>query len=217
MKVRHFDSRESLNAALADRLKQAIEKDGGAIMLSGGHSPRPAYQALSSQSLCPAPGLRMLYSDERYVPSTSPDSNYRASLPLLSTLALPEEQVFRVRTELPLDEAASDYEQRLRLLLHVPVRLGLLGMGADGHTASLFTPEDLERARGRLAIAVQRPDGMQAVSVTPDWLSRVEKVLMVVIGAEKREKLAAFIAQDPKLVAWRAVAGCEEVEVWSDI
>jgi 6-phosphogluconolactonase/glucosamine-6-phosphate isomerase/deaminase len=218
MKVKNFTSRAELGTALAQRLKKTIEGSAGAVMLSGGHAPRPAYQTLGSQPLRPAAGLQVLYSDERYVPSTSEASNYQASSPLLRALSLPEKQVLRVRTELPIEEAAADYERRLRELLAAGTRipLGLLGMGADGHTASLFSVDDLKRAQDHLAIAVQRPDGMQAVSVTPDLLSKVEQLLMVVVGQEKRQVLAAFLASDPELIAWRAVAGCRDIEVWCE-
>jgi len=98
--------------------------------------------------------------------------------------------VLRVRTELPLEAAA------------------------DGHTASLFSAPDIERARERLAIAVQRPDGMSAVSVTPQFLAQVAEPLFVVAGDGKRAALGALAAQDPNLTAWRAVQGCPQVELW---
>ncbi len=107
-------------------------------------------------------------------------------------------------------------QRQLAALLNSGVRigLGLLGLGADGHTASLFGTPDLERARGRLAIPVQRPDGMSAVSVTPDFLARVEEPVFVVAGSGKQDALRALTAQDPKLTAWRAVQGCPQVELW---
>jgi 6-phosphogluconolactonase len=214
--TRRFPSRAALDAALAQRLGQALCANGAsAIMLSGGTTPLPAYRALARGPL-PHDRLHILFSDERYVPSDSDASNYHQSRPLLDALALPATAVARVRTELPLDEAAADYERQLAALLNSGVRigLGLLGLGADGHTASLFGAADLERARGHLAIAVHRPDGMSAVSVTPDCLSRVEELLFVVAGSGKGEALRALIAQDQNLIAWRAVQGCAQVELW---
>jgi len=216
MKIERFNDRAALDSALSERLKRALEREGEAVMLSGGHSPRPAYEHLGSLALRPSKRLHVLYSDERYVPPTSEASNYRASLPLLKALSLAEERVIHVRTELPLEEAAAQYNQRLRDLLSsgVPIRLGLLGIGVDGHTASLFSMEDLERAWGNLAAAVQRPDGLQAVTVTPALLGQIDTLLMIVVGAEKRDALAAFLARDSDSVAWRAVAGCRNIEVW---
>jgi 6-phosphogluconolactonase len=213
--TRRFPSRAALDAALGERLGQAIAANGAsAIMLSGGTTPLPAYRALARGPL-PHDRLHVLFSDERYVPCDSEASNYHQARPLLEALALPGASVVRVRTELPLAEAARDYERQLAALLNSGVRigLGLLGLGADGHTASLFGAEDLERARGHLAIAVHRPDGMSAVSVTPDLLSHVEEPLFVVAGSGKHEAIQA-LAGDENLTARRAVQGCPQVELW---
>jgi 6-phosphogluconolactonase len=217
--TRRFPSRAALDAALEERLTRAIAAAGAsAIMLSGGTTPLPAYRALGSRPLPHDEGLRVLFSDDRYVPADSEKSNYHQSRPLLDALALPPAAVLRVRTELPLEAAARDYERSLAALIaaNVPVDLGLLGLGADGHTASLFSVADLERARGRLAIAVHRPDGMSAVSVTPEFLARIGEVLFVVAGSGKREALRRLAAQEPDLTAWRAVQGCARVQLWME-
>ena len=219
VRVRPFALRRDLDLALAERLRSAAT-DGAAsaIMLAGGTTPGPAFALLAERPPRAAPGLYILYSDERHVPSTSDASNYHLSVPLLKALALPDAQVLRVRTELPLEAAAQAYEERLQGLLgeKLPVRLGLLGLGADGHTASLFKQADLAAARGRLAIPVQRPDGRTAVSVTPDWLARVEQILFVVAGSDKRAALTRLAARDPSLIAYQAVERCKQVEVWAD-
>jgi 6-phosphogluconolactonase len=215
--TRHFPSRAALDAALAQRLAQAIAANGAsAIMLSGGSTPLPAYRALARDPLPHDDRLHILFSDDRYVPSDSDASNYHQSRPLLDALALPTGSVVRVRTELPLEEAAADYERQLAALLNSGVRieLGLLGLGADGHTASLFGAADLARARGHLAIAVHRPDGLSAVSVTPDLLSRVGEPVFVIAGSGKHDALAALMAQDARSTAWHAVQGCARVELW---
>ena len=210
-----------MNDALTERLAWEIEqavRGPVAIMLSGGQTPLYAYEALASRTFTPSPSLELFYSDERHVPPTSEASNYKATCGLLEALALPAENILRVRTELPLDRAVEDYERRLRALLRSNVRmpLGLLGLGADGHTASLFTEGDLQRAAGKLAVGVQRPDGRAAVSVTPLMLSRIEELLMIVAGASKRAALKAFVERKPESIAARAVAKCPRVEVWAD-
>jgi len=215
--TRRFASRTALDAALAQRLGQALSANGAsAVMLSGGSTPLPAYRALARNPPPRDEGLHLLFSDDRYVPSGADASNYHQARALLDALALPASSVARVRTELPLPEAAADYERQLAALLNSGVRigLGLLGLGADGHTASLFGAADLERARGHLAIDVHRPDGMSAVSVTPDFLARVEEPLFVVAGPDKRATVGALVARDPNLCAWRAVQACPKVEAW---
>jgi 6-phosphogluconolactonase len=219
LRTRRFATRAALEAALTERLAAAIGAPaGGAIMLSGGSTPLPAYRALGARPPAPAAGLAVLFSDDRYVPADSPASNYCQSRPLLDALRLPKARLLRVRTELPLLEAAADYEQRLDELLGAGVRigLGLLGLGAEGHTASLFSAADLERARGHRAIPVQRPDGRSAVSVTPELLAQVREPVFVVAGADKHAAVAALLAHDPRLVAWAAVQGCASVELWMD-
>lgn len=222
--VRRFPTRAELDSALADRLEQAIRATAGqgegppVIMLSGGHTPLPAYREVARRRPPRAESLTIIYSDDRYVPADSDASNYHATRPLLESLALPEDQILRVRTELSLEDAARDYERRLRALLDSGARLGmaLLGLGPDGHTASLFRPEHLQQSRGRLAIAVQRPDGMQGISVTPDFLRNVTDPLFAVAGSGKHDAIAAFIRQDPDLIALRAVAGCPRAQLWME-
>jgi 6-phosphogluconolactonase len=225
LQIRRFPSRAELDAALADRLAQTIGAAASgavAIMLSGGHTPLPAYRQLAERlTLAPRAipeALHLLYSDDRYVPADSEASNFHSTQPLLAALRLPEERVLRVRTELPLEEAALDYERRLRALLGrgVQIALGLLGLGADGHTASLFRSEDLQRARGRMAIAVQRPDGLAGVSVTPEFLSHVAEPLFVVAGSGKQSAIQGLERRDPAIVAVQAVQGCPQVQLWVD-
>jgi len=215
--TRIFQARAELDAALTERLGRALGAPGAtAIMLAGGTTPLPAYRTLAAAALRHDDRLHVLFSDERYVPADSPASNYRQARALLDVLVLPDESLLRVRTELPLEEAAARYERELATLLSSGVRigLGLLGLGADGHTASLFGAPELERARGRYAIPVQRPDGMAAVSVTPELLATVKEPLFVVAGAGKQAAVQALLAQDRQLTAWRAVQGCTDVELW---
>lgn len=220
LNTRRFATIAELDAALEERLAAAITARGpSALMLSGGETPLPAYRALSARVLPHDARLHLLFSDERYVPSDSEASNYHRARPLLDALALPPEQLLRVRTELPLEQAAQEYEHTLARLLDakIPITLGLLGLGADGHTASLFSAGDLARAAGHLAIAVRRPDGMSGVSVTPALLAHVEQLLFVVAGVGKQAAVRALEAHEPHLTAWRAVQECSTVELWLNL
>ncbi len=217
LSTHHFSSQAALERALAERLRGALGSRGAtAIMLSGGNTPLPAYRALGSEALTHDDRLHILFSDERYVASDSEASNCHRARPLLDALSLPPQQVLRVRTELPLEQAAQEYEDALGTLLAagIPIGLGLLGLGADGHTASLFSAADLTRAAGHLAIPVQRPDGMSGVSVTPDLLAQVHELLFVVAGADKQRALQALERGDRDLIAWRAVQGAARCELW---
>jgi 6-phosphogluconolactonase len=215
--TRRFASRSAFDAALAERVSTALAaSEPAAIMLSGGTTPLPAYRTVGQQPPAHAPGLRLLFSDDRYVPADSPASNYHQSRPLIDALQLAPGALLRVRSELPLEEAAADYERQLRGLIEsgTPITLALLGLGPDGHTASLFSAADIERSQGHLAIAVHRPDGMSAVSVTPALLAHVVEPLFAVAGSGKEDALRALMQRDPKLTAWRAVQGCPHAKLW---
>ena len=219
--LRRFADRAQLQSAVANRLQQVVigaGLDRPVVMLSGGSTPMPAYAQLATRHLRPAAGLTLLFSDDRYVPSDSDQSNYHQSRPLLDSLGLAAGQVLRIRTELPLAEATADSERRLTDVLGGGRRiaLGLLGLGADGHTCSLFSAADLERARGRLAISVHRPDGRDAVSVTPTVLEHADQLIFLVAGADKRTALDGLLRRHGGLTAWNAVRGCRAVEVWAD-
>jgi 6-phosphogluconolactonase len=219
--LKRFADRAQLQSAVEDRLQQVLVGAGldrPAVMLSGGSTPIPAYAQLATRHLAPAAGLTLLFSDDRYVPSDSDQSNYHQSRALIDSLGLPAAQVLRIRTELSLAAATADSEQRLSELLRGERRiaLGLLGLGADGHTCSLFSAADLERARGKLAISVHRPDGRDAVSVTPTVLARVDQLIFLVAGADKRKALDGLLHRQDDLTAWNAVRGCKAVEVWAD-
>ena len=214
--MRRFVSNAEFDAALVERLERAISAPTAvntAVMLSGGRTPLPTYREVAARKLAPAKGLHLLFSDDRYVPATSESSNYFQTRQLVDALAVP---VLRVRTELPLEEAAADYDKQLATMLNagVKITLGLLGLGADGHTASLFNTTHLERARGRLAIAVQRPDGLQGISVTPELLSQVAEPLFLVTGADKHAIVEDFLKSDSHLIARQAVAACPKAEIW---
>jgi len=129
----------------AQQANLSISKAGRFIvLLSGGDTPLPLYQLLAQdpwRSQTDWANVFVGWSDERCVPPTHESSNYRAAYEtLLSHVPIPENQIFRIEGERnPLD-AANAYETQLQDLIHsdIGVDLALLGMGADGHTASIF-------------------------------------------------------------------------------
>jgi 6-phosphogluconolactonase len=216
-----FDSPQALTHALVARLERFVSAPPHprALMLSGGETPLPAYRALAARRPQASDGLVVLYSDDRYVPADSAGSNFYQTRVLLDALALPADRVLRVLTELPLEQAADDYDARLAELSKrgVRIELGLLGLGADGHTASLFNAQHLARADGHRALAVHRPDGRDAVSVTPTVLGEAQELLFVVAGSGKRAALAAFLRDSAQSTARQAVRAAPSVELWCDL
>jgi 6-phosphogluconolactonase len=203
--------------ALADEAAARIERvaletpAGGTatIALAGGGTPRAAYQQLAGR--CPPWGrVAFFFGDERCVPPDAEGSNYgMAREALLDRIPLRPSQVHRILGELDPAEAARLAEEDLRASLPGdpwPVfDLVLLGMGPDGHTASLFpgAPE-LDEA-GRLMVPVHRPEMPQPwrVSMTMPVINAARRVLMVVGGRDKAPMVRRAIAGDTSLPAGR--------------
>jgi 6-phosphogluconolactonase len=204
-------------AALADETAARVERvlletpigERASIALSGGSTPRAAYQHLAAR--CP-PWARVdfFFGDERIVPPDADGSNYRmAREALLDRIPLDDDQVHRIEGELSPEEAAARAEADLRASVPgepVPqLDLILLGMGPDGHTASLFpgAPE-LEETERRM-VPVHRPEMPQPwrVSMTLPVLNAGRRVLVVVGGAEKAPMVPRAIEGDPSIPAGR--------------
>jgi 6-phosphogluconolactonase len=160
------------------------------VVLAGGRTPRMLYTLLATKAYDWST-VDVFFSDERCVPPNHPDSNFRmASETLLSKVTA---RVHRMPGE-TCDAPA--YEEELRAVFgrNLPVLdLAFLGMGADGHTASLFPGDPaLEEAR-RLVVRVARPDHPR-LTLTLPVLSASRLAVFLVSGAEKREAMRAVLA-----------------------
>lgn len=213
-----FNSEKSLIRKTRQKLQQVIESAQGpsAVMLSGGQTPLPVYQDLASRKIRISPDVKFFLSDERMVPPDSPDSNQGAIAPLLIKAGAAENQIIRVKTDQSLVMAAADYGQQIEDFRKAGGKFpfGLLGLGADGHTASLFTIEDARSTTGYFAIPVERIGDLDRVSVTPSMLKHVEHVVFLVAGADKADVLEKLRTAPETIPAGAAVSGCEKVEVW---
>ena len=164
--VRAVSDAAALFAAAAAEFKQAAldsvdAKGSFTVALSGGTTPKGLYSLLARESQIPWDRVSFFWGDERHVPPDHSDSNYRmAREALLAGLPLRDDQVFRVHSECAdAAEAAQQYEGALRQFFRVPegqfprLDLVLLGMGPDGHTASLFPGTKALRERRRLVVS----------------------------------------------------------------
>jgi 6-phosphogluconolactonase len=171
------------------------------LALSGGSTPRPLYELLASRLFATRidwPRVHVFWGDERCVPPDQPGSNYRmAREALLDRVPLPPANVHRIRGEDEPSEAAAAYEEVLGAFFgsreispKVSFDLVLLGMGADGHTASLFPGTDAARETRRWVVVSPGPErGSWRVSLTPVLLNAAENVTFLVSGADKAERL----------------------------
>ncbi|HUT26084.1 MAG TPA: 6-phosphogluconolactonase [Sumerlaeia bacterium] len=220
VELRQFDNVENMTRATVGLLAEAFRREGHApygVMLSGGRTPLNAYGTLTRNPVVPSTSLHILFSDERVAPPDSPQSNYGNARAMIRALGVPEDRVLRVRGEIPVDEAAERYDRDLAGFIDKggSLPLGLLGLGADGHTASLFSLDDVERARRRFAVPVSREPKPDRVSVTPDLLARFERIVFLVSGPEKAGVIETLLREPAALPAGRAVARASRVEIWA--
>jgi 6-phosphogluconolactonase len=189
-------------AWMARSLREALAaRPRASLALSGGGTPGPAYRALAEAKL-PWERVDIFFVDERFVPPDHADSNYRmVEDTLLKPLRLPSSQVFRMQGEREdRDTAAREYEATLPPVLDVV----LLGMGPDGHTASLFPghPALEEQKRRVLAVVGPKPPPWRMTLTLPVLLS-ARAVLNLVAGAGKADAVRRALAGDVSLPAAR--------------
>ena len=217
--LRTFPDSRDLNAECVSLIRehtQILSRNPYAIMLSGGRTPLPVYNSLAAHPISVPDNLRIMLSDERMAPEASPANNFSHMAAMISALRIPADHVLKVDTTLPHDQAAARYDTDLSAFFAQNGRLtlALLGLGADGHTASIFSQGDLERARNRSAIATTGADGLARVSVTPEIISRADMIVFLAAGPEKEEIASRLIETPDSVIAGQVVAKAVNVELW---
>ncbi len=187
-----------------------------AVLLPGGRTPLPVYAAVAADPPRVDEHLHVLLSDERHVPLDDGRSNYGGMRRFLDALGVPDGRRLRVDTALSPAPAAAAYDERIAWFFAAGGRitLALLGLGADGHTASLFGEADLQSAGERYAIAVSGPDGMNRVTAAPAVLRAAERIVFLAAGPEKAAVVRKLIEHPADVIAGMAVAGGVEPDVW---
>lgn len=192
-------------AALADtaaervtqHLTAAIQARGQAVVvLAGGSTPRPTYERLAGEgfaSRIPWPCVHVVWGDERCVPPDDAESNYRmARAAWLDRVPIPPANVHRIHGEDAPAVAAHAYEATLRALVRSagPPDLVVLGLGEDGHTASLFPGSAAARERIRWVMPEYgKATGTWRVTLTPVVINSSAEVLFLVSGSNKADIL----------------------------
>lgn len=186
------------------------------VALAGGHTPQALHALLADpaqpfRARVPWAATEVFFGDERCVPPDHPDSNYRAAREsLLAHVPVPERQVHRLRGEDPDPAAAARaYEAELRAALGTGgatprLDLVLLGMGADGHTASLFPGTAALEVQDRLVVANEVPRlGAWRLTFTFPLLAAARAVIFLVAGADKAAAVEAALRPGSTLPAAR--------------
>jgi len=224
--VRIFDGASELMRATAEEIALAAYQavgDRGRFTwaLAGGSTPRSVYELLASdfyRERLPWSASHFFWGDERHVPPDHPDSNFRmAREAMLDRVPVPAENVHRIPAEEPdAQRAAAEYESALRsFFAPAPGEwprfdLILLGLGKDGHTASLFPGGDAVRERERLVVApwVEAQKTFR-ITLTPPVLNHARRAMFLVSGEEKADALHAVLecAREPERYPAQIVEG----------
>lgn len=215
-RARVYPDLSAASAALASEVARRAE---GAVamrgrftwVISGGRTPLELYAILGRDYLAQMPWARteLFFADERCVPPRSPESNYGAAWgAFLSRVPIPRRQVHRMRGELhPPSAAAARYAHLIGA--YDPASgageprfdLVLLGIGRDGHTASLFPGQAPVRERRRPVVSVRRgalPPFIARITMTPRALSSARQVCFLVAGADKANAVARIFRSGPE-------------------
>jgi 6-phosphogluconolactonase len=174
---------------------EAIKEHGYfAAALSGGSTPKKIFQKLSTmEDRLDWTKVFLFWSDERSVPPTHPDSNYRMAVEEggLARLPIPKNQIFRMVAEEDIETNAKAYEDVIldKLGSH-PFDMVMLGMGEDGHTASLFPHTQALKTTGRLVVPNFVPQkNAWRMTFTYECINRSLHICVYVTGASKAELL----------------------------
>ena len=189
------------------------------VALSGGSTPKAIFKLLAHDHATGANVLswdkvQIFFGDERHVPPDHPDSNYRmANETLLSKVPIPAGNVHRIEGELNAADAAARYESRLRSVFAIPGNatpqfdLVMLGMGSDGHTASLFAGSAALEERNALVCAnwIEKFQSHR-ITFTFPLINAAAEVLFIAGGADKTTMLRHVLRGDPSGQSYPAQA-----------
>lgn len=190
---------------IARGIMEGVRQKGYAsVALSGGNSPLVAYQSLAQLAL-PWSSVHVFFVDERAVAVDSPRSNFRSVVGAMPALSahVPSDQVHRMEADdADAGSAARRYEAKLRAHFGVAGAVAFdvltLGIGEDGHTASLFPNKGATRIDDRLVAAVAAADGLEPrLTLTTPVLREAKQIVVLALGAAKRKAVAAARAEGP--------------------
>jgi len=212
VEYRVFAEQEALSRATAERFVQGIQaavasRGAARIAISGGGSPKPVFSLLADpnepyRAAIPWDKLWIFWVDERCVPPEHVDSNFGAARELLlEKVPLPPDHAIRIEGELDPEQAAARYESAIRGHFRLEGAQGpvfdvlQLGMGDDGHCASLFPHTAALHEMIRIAVANHVPQQKQSWRVTLTWpvISAARDVFFLIDGAAKADPLGRVL------------------------
>jgi 6-phosphogluconolactonase len=228
--IRVFPDSAAVAKAAADIIVSTASAAASAgrnfsLVLSGGSTPKLLYQLLAAEpyrSRIDWPKVEIFFGDERAVPPDHPDSNFKmANDALLSRVPLKPEHVHRMRGEIDPNQAAIEYGKMLKARFgEGGADITLLGMGDDGHTASLFpyTPAIGETHHRCVAHFVEKSTTGKSwrITLTPPFFNRSAQVLLLVTGASKAPRVAEIMygPKDPQRLPIQVIQPTSGQLIW---
>ena len=226
-KIEIFGSPEKLAKKSAEMISEKLsgilrDKNRASLVLSGGSTPKLLYKLLASEGYRAKihwDKVLIFFGDERCVPPHDPLSNYKMAYEaLLSKVPVPAENIFRMKGELAPLEAAKEYEENIKSSLgddpHFDIVL--LGMGADGHTASLF-PGTAALNENQKLVAANYVEKLNTYRLTLTYpaINASQNIMFLVAGKDKAETVKAVFGEtsDPPLPSQLVYADNAEV-IW---
>lgn len=210
-KILVFETPEQLAVVAAERFVEYARETHGqphpfCVALAGGSTPRRVYELLATESFNSGldwSKIQLFFGDERAVPADHPDSNYRMVYEtLISKVAIPATNVHRIHGEGDVNENARKYENYLRSFFSGQpwprFDLVLLGMGGDGHTASLFPNSEALNEKSRWVIATRNEEsGQDRITLTVPVFNHAKHVMFLVVGIKKAQRLEEVLRLQP--------------------
>ena len=204
----HYNSYESLSNAVAIFFTVAYSRsiavhDKFTVALSGGNTPKRFYELLATPEFSNNINWKkvfIFFSDERYVPHNDAESNFNmAKKALLDHIAIPRKNIFAIPVSSTPKKDAVNYEASVKKMTadtKFSFDLILLGMGSDGHTASLFPGTEILKEKKRLIKEVfVKEKNIYRISFTFSLINRAKQILLIVNGEEKKPVLKRFASK----------------------
>lgn len=205
MEIQIFSTLQDLNLTFTEWLKEILnKKEKVTIALSGGSTPKSLFDYWSelADGEIDWTKIRFFWGDERCVPPTDDDSNFKMTKEhLFNNIPVPQENIFRIRGENSPDKEAVVYgellNQEVELNKGVPAfDIIILGMGDDGHTASVFPHEiELWNSSENCVVATHPITGQKRISLTGKVINAAHNVTFLVTGENKADKVKQIIEQ----------------------
>jgi 6-phosphogluconolactonase len=211
-KIKKFKTPEDLAENLAVKLRDDSGKkiklgDHFYIALSGGNTPKLLFKVLAVPPFNTElkwEGIHLFWGDERCVPPESDESNYgTAKKILIDHISIPEKNIHRIKGEAVPEKETLRYAGEIKKIVPSEKDLPrfdcvLLGLGEDGHTASLFPGKELYAAASEICGVAEKPNPagstmQKRISLTKNVICNAEQILFLVTGTEKSETLSEII------------------------